>query len=197
MGGYSPLFTKLRGETSVVSAVTVEEFVEIPPSIEVKVDRNLVDIKGPLGELSRDFSHAPVKIVVGGNNVKVSTEWPRKHEAAMVGTVRSHIRNMIVGVTKGFTYKLKIIFAHFPITVKVEKDKVIVENFSGERTPRVAQIVGNTKVTVKGEDLWVQGLDIEAVSQTAANVEHATKIKQKDPRVFLDGIYIYEKLEGM
>lgn len=181
----------------MVSAVTVEEFVEIPPGIEVKIDRSLVDIKGPLGELRRDFSHAPVKIVVDGNNVKVSTEWPRKHEAAMVGTVRSHIRNMIVGVTKGFTYKLKVIFAHFPIAVKVEKDKVIVENFSGERTPRVAQVVGNIKVTVKGEDLWVQGLDIEAVSQTAANVEHATKIKQKDPRVFLDGIYIYEKLEGM
>ena len=196
MGVWWPLFIKLRGE-SVVSAVSVEEFVEIPPGIEVKVDGRIVDVKGPLGELRRDFSHMPVKIVVEGSNVKVSTEWPRKREAAMVGTARSHLKNMIIGVTKGFTYKLKIIFAHFPIAVKVEKDKVIIENFSGERTPRVAQIVGNTEVTVKGEDILVRGLDIEAVSQTAANIEQATQIKHKDPRVFLDGIYIYEKLEGM
>ncbi|MBS7643139.1 50S ribosomal protein L6 [Candidatus Bathyarchaeota archaeon] len=181
----------------MVRAVTVEEFVEIPLGVEVKVDGRIVNVKGPLGELRRDFSHTPVKIVVNGNNVKVSAEWPRKREAATVGTVRSHLRNMIVGVTKGFTYKLKIIFAHFPIAVRVEKDKVIIENFSGERTPRVAQIVGNTEVTVKGEDILVRGLDLEAVGQTAANIERATQIKYKDPRVFLDGIYIYEKLEGM
>jgi len=49
---------------------------------------------------------------------------------------------------------------------------------------------------VKGEDVIVQGLDIEDVSQTAANIERATKVKRKDPRVFLDGIYVYERHEG-
>jgi large subunit ribosomal protein L6 len=43
----------------------------------------------------------------------------------------------------------------------------------------------------------VQGTNIEDVSQTAANIQQATKIKNKDPRVFLDGIYIYERMEGM
>jgi large subunit ribosomal protein L6 len=52
-------------------------------------------------------------------------------------------------------------------------------------------------VAVKGDDVIVQGLSIEDVSQTAANVEQTTKIKVKDPRVFLDGIYVYEQHEGM
>jgi len=104
---------------------------------------------------------------------------------------------MVKGVTKGFTYKLKKVYSHFPINVKVEPGKVLIENFIGERSPRIAKIVGNVKVIVKGDDIEVQGLNLEEVSQTAANIEQATKIKKKDPRVFLDGIYIYEKTEGM
>jgi large subunit ribosomal protein L6 len=89
------------------------------------------------------------------------------------------------------------VFSHFPISVKVDGKKIVMENFTGERSPRIAKIMGETKVAVKGEDVIVQGLSIEDVSQTAANVEQATKIKVKDPRVFLDGIYVYERHEGM
>ena len=85
------------------------------------------------------------------------------------------------------------------MTVKInEKEKkVIIENFIGEKFPRIAKIVGNVKVEVKGDDIIVQGLNLKEVSQTASNIEQATKIKKKDPRVFLDGIYIYEKKEGL
>ncbi|MCW4021191.1 MAG: 50S ribosomal protein L6, partial [Candidatus Bathyarchaeota archaeon] len=130
-------------------------------------------------------------------SVSVESQWPRKKEAALVGTVCSHIRNMITGVTEGFTYRLKIVFSHFPTSVKVQEEKVIIDNFTGERSSRVAKIVGDTKVTVESEDIVVQGVNIEDVSQTAANIEQATKIKNKDPRVFLDGIYIYERKRGM
>jgi len=147
--------------------------------------------------LTRDFSHAPVSIQLDGNTIRVKAEWPRKREISLVGTVSSHVKNMITGTTKGFTYKLKIVFSHFPISVKVEGRKVLIENFTGERSPRVAEIVGDTKVKVKVDDLIVQGTNLEDVSQTAANIQQATKIKKKDPRVFLDGIYIYERLEGM
>jgi len=104
---------------------------------------------------------------------------------------------MIKGVTKGFTYKLKIVFSHFPITVKIKEKTLIIENFTGERNPRKAKIMGDTKVTVKGDDIIVQGINLEDVSQTAANIQNATKIRRKDPRVFLDGIYVYEKHEGI
>jgi large subunit ribosomal protein L6 len=103
---------------------------------------------------------------------------------------------MIKGVTTGFTYKLKIVFSHFPITVKVVGKYLTISNFTGERNPRKAQIMGTTKVIIKGEDIIVQGISLEDVSQTAANIQDSTKIRNKDPRVFLDGIYVFEKHEG-
>ena len=109
------------------------------------------------------------------------------------------VRNMIRGVTAGFTYKLKIVYAHFPVTVKVnEKEKkVTIENFTGEKTPRIARIVGSAKVKVAGDEIHVQGISLSQISQTASNIQAATKIRDKDLRVFLDGIYIFEKSEGM
>jgi large subunit ribosomal protein L6 len=178
----------------VVEAV---ERVEIPDGVDVSVDGRRVTVEGEKGTVMRDFSHAPVSIQLDGDKVKVQTSWPRKREVALVGTVKSHIQNMMTGVTKGFTYKLKIVFSHFPIAVKVREKTVAIENFTGERSPRIARIMGNTKVTIKGEDVVVQGIDIEDVSQTAANIQRATKVKNKDPRVFLDGVYVYEQHEGM
>jgi len=178
-------------------AIETVRSVEIPEGAEVKVEGRTLTVKGEKGTLTRDFSYAPISILIEGNVVKVQTSWPRKKEASLVGTVSSHIKNMITGVTKGFTYKLKIVFSHFPISVKVREKTVAIENFTGERSPRVAKIMGEAKVLVKGEDVIVQGINIEDVSQTAANIESATKVKIKDPRVFLDGIYVYERHEGM
>lgn len=171
--------------------------VQIPESVSIKIDGRVITVEGEKGRLIRDFSHAPITFQKMEKTVEIRTEWPRKKEAAVVGTVSSHIRNMIIGVTKGFTYKLKIVFSHFPISVKIEGKNVVVENFTGERGRRLTKIVGETQVIVRPEDVIVQGKNLEEVSQTAANIEQATKVKLKDPRVFLDGIYIYERLEGM
>jgi large subunit ribosomal protein L6 len=178
-------------------AIESAKSIKIPDGIEVKVDGRIIVVKGGKGVLTRDFSAASVYIGLDENNVLIRANWPRKREAALVGTVCSHIQNMIIGVTKGFTYKLKIVFSHFPISVKVREKTLAIENFTGERSPRIVKIVGDTKVTVKDEDVIVQGTNIENVSQTAANIETATRIKVKDPRIFLDGIYIYERREGM
>ena len=178
-------------------AVEVIKTIKIPQGVEVSVNGRAVTVNGPKGTLTRNFSDAPVSIQLENGEISVETKWPRKKEASIVGTVHSHISNMIVGVTKGFTYKLKVVFAHFPVTVKLKGSTVIIENFTGERSPRIAKIQGDSKVTVKGEDVIVQGLTLEDVSQTAANMERATKVTRKDPRIFLDGIYIYERTEGM
>jgi len=102
---------------------------------------------------------------------------------------------MLKGVTQGYRYELRTVYAHFPVTVKVdERAKVLkIENFTGEKTPRYAKIVEGVKVNVKGEDLSVEGIDLNSVSQTAANIQDSTKIKKKDLRVFLDGIYVSGK----
>jgi large subunit ribosomal protein L6 len=172
-------------------AVEVTQTIKIPQGVEVSIDGRVVTVKGPKGTLTRNFSSASVSIQLKDDEISVETTWPRKKEASLVGTIHSHINNMITGVTKGFTYKLKVVFAHFPVTVKVKGDTIIIENFTGERSPRIAKIQGNSKVMVKGEDIIVQGLNLEDVSQTAANMERATRVTRKDPRIFLDGIYIY------
>jgi len=180
-----------------MQSVEVVKSVEIPNGVEVQVEGRIVTVKGEKGTLRRDFSKMPVTIELNGKTVRVRANWPRKRETALVGTISSHIKNMIVGVTKGFTYKLKIVFSHFPISVKVQDNTVLIENFTGERSPRKAKILGDVKVLAKGDDVIVQGINLEDVSQTAANIQNATKVKKKDPRVFLDGIYVYERLEGM
>jgi large subunit ribosomal protein L6 len=180
-----------------VRAVEAVKAIEISDGVEVRVEGRIVTVKGAKGTLTHNFSEAPVSILQEGKTIKVQANWPRKKEAALVGTVSSHIQNMILGVTKGFTYKLKIVFSHFPISVKIKENTVSIENFTGERSPRFVKIIGDVKVSVKEDDIIVQGINLENVSQTAANIEQATKVKSKDPRVFLDGIFIYEKREGM
>lgn len=178
---------------SLTTTVT-ESHVEIPEGVEVRVEGKKVTVKGRKGTLTRDFWHAPVEIEHMGDSIRVWTGSRRKKARAVVKTIAAHIRNMIKGVEEGFTYKLKMVYVHFPMTVRVEGRRVLIENFTGERSSRVAKIVGDdTEVTVKGEDVIVTGIDIEAVAQTAANIQQATKIRRKDPRKFIDGIYVYSK----
>lgn len=175
--------------------------VKIPAGVDVKIDGFKVTVKGPLGTITKDFTHIPYRnITIRRESDTVLIEAYGKVKRpikAILGTLQAHIENMITGVTKGFTYRLKIVYSHFPISVKVKDGVVYIENFIGERTPRVAKLVGDVKVIVDKEDLIIKGLDVDAVAQTAANIEQATKVKRKDPRVFLDGIYVYSREVGM
>jgi len=175
----------------------ISKIIQVPDGVEVKIEGRKVTANGAKGTLTRDFSYVPISIEGNGKTVRVWAEWPRKKEAALVGTIYSHIQNMITGVEKGFSYKLKIVFSHFPVSVKIQGKTVVIENFTGERRARRVKIIGDVKVKVQSEDVIVEGLNLEDVSQTAANIEQATKVKKKDPRVFLDGIYVYERNEGM
>jgi large subunit ribosomal protein L6 len=175
----------------------ISKIIQVPDGVEVTIEGRKVTVKGANGTLTRDFSHVPISLEGNGETVRVWAEWPRKKEASLVGTIYSHIQNMITGVEKGFSYKLKIVFSHFPMSVKVQGKTVLIENFTGERRARRVKIIGDVKVKVQSEDVIVEGLNLEDVSQTAANIEQATKVKKKDPRVFLDGIYVYERNEGM
>jgi len=175
----------------------ISKTIQVPDGVDVTLVGKEVTVKGNKGTLKRDFSYVPISIDANGKAIRVWAKWPRKKEAALVGTIYSHIQNMISGASKGFSYKLKIVFSHFPISVKVQGKTVLIENFTGERRARRVKIIGDVKVKVEGDDIIVQGLNLEDVSQTAANIEQATKVKKKDPRVFLDGIYVFERNEGM
>ena len=114
-----------------------------------------------------------------------------------MNTARSIIRNILEGVVEGYTIKMKIVFSHFPINVKVEGKKVLIENFQGERAPRITKVWGETKVVPKSDDVIITGHVLTDVSQTAAEIENGSRVKNKDHRVFLDGIYKFEKKKGI
>ncbi len=168
--------------------------ITIPSDVSITKQEHLIITKGSFGSVQKDFTKMPATIDFRDEKIIIKSQGNRKKDFALVNTLQSVINNMIKGSSKGFTYKLKIVFAHFPITVKIKGREVSVENFFGERSARTSKIVGgDTKVTVQGEDILVTGPNIENVSQTAANLELATRIKNKDSRVFLDGVYIYSK----
>lgn len=170
------------------------KILEIPKEVKLEVVDNEVKVVGPKGELKRKFEIPPtIKIEKIENKLRVYSESERRKAKALVGTIVAHVRNMIKGVTKGFIYKLKICFAHFPIRVEVKGDQVLIHNFLGERKPRVANIVKGAEVRVEGLDVIVSGIDVEAVGTTASNIEQACRIVGYDKRRFSDGIFIYYK----
>lgn len=171
--------------------------IEIPEKITIKFENNILAISGPKGDIKKDFEKMPVTLTIDSNKTIIKPFGKRKKDLAITNTIRSVIRNMITGVLDGYTYKLHIVFSHFPISIKISDKQISIENFIGERAPRVANIVGDCKISVEGEDLIIKGPSLEDVSQTAANIEIGTKIKDKDARVFLDGLYVYSKEKGM
>ncbi|HYB75805.1 MAG TPA: 50S ribosomal protein L6 [Nitrososphaerales archaeon] len=173
-----------------------QQIVELPTGVTANLVGRTLSVKGKLGEANKHFDKVNVNLSLEGNRVSVTPFSHKKKDNVIVNTVVSLINNMRTGVSKGFTYRLKVVYAHFPISVKTKGDEIHVENFVGERSPRVAKIVGACKVTIDGDDIIVKGVSAEDVGQTAANVELATKIRRKDQRIFLDGVYIYQKGEG-
>ncbi len=179
-----------------MSNVAYEKRLEIPSDCQVTVEEKTISVSGPKGTLSRTFPEPLVQIKLDGNEVVASTDISRKKTRALVGTVLAHTRNMCTGVQHGYEYTLKIVYSHFPMTVEVKDDTVFIKNFIGERGKRSARLIGDVQVKTTEDEVIISGIDIEHVSQSAANIQLATKIRDKDRRVFLDGIYVIRKRKG-
>ncbi len=174
-------------------AAKIEEKIEIPEDVNVEKRKEEIVVSGENGEIKKKFPHPRISISVEGDEVVLTVDKPSKKEKALVGTYWSHLNNMIKGSQDDFVYKLKIVYSHFPMEVTSEGDEVVIKNFLGENKPRKAKIIGSTEARVEGDKVTVKGPDKEAVAQTAANIESATKVTRVDPRVFQDGIYITER----
>jgi large subunit ribosomal protein L9e len=178
--------------------------------VEIEINARKVKVTGKLGTLERDFTHVAMecrKITgeeldtdieedKGKNFVKVDLWFANRKQLACVRTVCSHIENMIVGVTRGFVYKMRFVYSHFPINVSLTGENVEIRNFLGERRVRKVKLLPGVKYlrtdTVK-DQIELSGIDIANVSLTAAQIQQATNIRHKDLRKFLDGIYVSEK----
>jgi len=171
----------------------LERIIEIPEGIEVSVNGTEVTVKGNGKELKREFSLPRISIKLEDKKLKIFAKKATKRESKKIGTVWAHIKNMISGVQEEFVYKLEIANVHFPMSVKVEGNNVIIKSFLGETIERLAKIAPNAAVEVKGNEIEVKSAEIEAAGQTAANIEKATRLTGRDRRVFQDGIFITEK----
>jgi large subunit ribosomal protein L6 len=161
--------------------------MKIADGAKVEVDGFRVKVSGAKGTLERDFASPGLESlsVEGG-------EFTAKGESRIATTVEAHVKNMCEGVISGYTRKLKILFSHFPIAVEVKGKEILIKNFIGEKQPRRAKIMGQTKVEAKGQEVALYGPSKEEVGQTFANIKSATKIRDRDSRVFQDGFYAAE-----
>ena len=171
--------------------------IQIPDSVKVNLKGSMLHVQGPLGHVYKNFKKIPVVIEVNDNKILLKQTGERKKHYAILNTAKSIIQTLCSGVIDGFTIKMKVVYSHFPITVKVEGKKILIENFQGERAPRICIIRGDTTVIAKGDDVIISGPVLTDVSQTAANVQQNSKVKNKDHRVFLDGIYRYSESKGI
>jgi len=167
--------------------------VKIPEGVTVRIEGNLVKVTGPKGMLMREMYYPNVSLAVKDREFTVSTESDRKKMLAICGTYAAHLQNMCAGVTKGYQYRMKVVYSHFPIQLKIAGDRIEIGNFLGEKRARFARIEKDVKVALGSDEVTLTGIDKEAVGKTAANIEHATRIRERDPRVFQDGVYIVER----
>ena len=161
-----------------------------------------VKVTGPRGSLELSFKHMPIDIFFeeGSDERKVVVEkWFTGGKAtASIRTCVSHMENAMTGVTKGFEYKMRFVYSHFPINVSITNGakRVEIRNFLGERVIRVVDGLPGVKVSrskdVKDE-IVLQGNDIQNVSRTCALIQQICAVKRKDIRKFLDGIYVSAK----
>lgn len=165
----------------------MESIIELPNGIQANLQGDTLSIKGPQGELKRRL-HPSVSVHSEGK--QITFESPSK---AMLNTFVAHARNMVRGAEKGYVIRMKIVYAHFPVTVETKGTQIIIKNFLGEKLPRYAKLFGPTKIEAKGQEASLKGPDKEAIGLTFASLRRATRIGNKDPRVFQDGFYVVER----
>jgi large subunit ribosomal protein L6 len=175
----------------------MEQKIEIPEKIEIEVKGRKIIVKGPKGTAEKDFDdprfNKSIQMKKEDNSLVISSQSDNRKTKATIGTIKAHVRNMINGATTGYKYTMKITYSHFPISISVQGNQVQVKNFLGEKGSRFASVVGNTSVKVGKDEVVLTGINIEDVSQTAANIENICYISRKDRRIFQDGIFISSK----
>lgn len=166
-------------------------------TVEVEVKSRVVKVTGPRGSLTRDFKHMNMDMQkVGDKSLRVDVWFANRKQLACVRTVCSHIDNMIVGVTRGFLYKMRFVYSHFPINVTLNGNDVEIRNFLGEKRVRKVKLQEGVKYVRSADvkdQIELSGNDIAMVSLTAAQIQGQTNVRKKDLRKFLDGIYVSEK----
>ncbi|MFP4229788.1 MAG: 50S ribosomal protein L6 [Candidatus Nanohaloarchaea archaeon] len=172
------------------------EEIKLPEGFEAEHEDGVLRVSDGDNELEKKMDNTLVEVEVSGDRVEFRPLRDKRDVKSIAGAYRGHTENMIQGLKEEYVYKMKGVYAHFPMTIKKQGEEVHIENFMGEREPRRADIMEGVNVEVNGEDLEISGSDKEKVSQTAARIEQICGKGNRDPRTFQDGVYITEKNGG-
>jgi large subunit ribosomal protein L6 len=168
--------------------------IKIPDNVEVEIRDKEISVKGPEGENTRNFDMRKLNIEKKEGKILIENPAATRKEKRRINSMTAHLKNMILGVQKKFEYKLKICSVHFPITIEMKGNKALIKNFLGEKTPRKCSIPKNAEIDITKEIITVKSTDKEIAGQAAANFETATRVRNRDRRVFQDGIFITSKI---
>ena len=167
--------------------------VALPGGVAASVAGNMLIIKGPKGEVTRELKQKNVSVKIDGQKIILETKRFTKKDKKMAYSLTAHAKNMIKGTTQTHEYTLKICAGHFPMTVAVADNKLSVKNFLGEKVPRILPLKEGASVKVDGQLIHITSTSKEIAGQVAAGIEQLTRRPGFDTRVFQDGIYIINK----
>ena len=166
---------------------------EIPDETELTVSGQQLIAKGPKGEVSRIFPTGKISVSVEGKTVAIENKIGTQFARTIASTFRAHIKNMLAGVKEPFVYKLKVTSVHFPMKVEQAGTNLKITNFLGSKKPIDVKMPSGLEVNVNGSDITLTSPDIEIAGMAATRLEQATRLSNKDRRIFQDGIFIVEK----
>jgi large subunit ribosomal protein L9e len=175
-----------------------DKIIVIPEGVSAKVHSRVVTITGPRGTLTKSFKHVAMEITLKSEKAVQLRVWNggRKH-VACIRTIASHIENMVKGVTIGFEYKMRFVYAHFPINANCgDGSSIEIRNFLGDKAARIIPMLEGVTIEISAaqkDEIILSGNDVQNVSQSAASIRHSCTVKNKDIRKFLDGIYVSAK----
>mmetsp|Transcript_23478 Transcript_23478/g.32772 ORF Transcript_23478/g.32772 Transcript_23478/m.32772 type:complete len:188 (+) Transcript_23478:94-657(+) len=184
-----------------MKSVLVESSLEIPYNVICKVINKTVQIKGVKGKLVKSFKNLDIIILhekLNKNRIIVRKYFINKKSSSIVRTVSSHIYNMILGVSKGFRYTMRLVYSHFPININYLKSKRILEitNYYGSKKLDCFFIPSHIELEISDyqkKELKFISKDIEMLGKLTALIKQKCSITKKDSRVFIDGIYTSNK----
>ena len=172
-------------------------YLDIPEGVEISVHARTVKVKGPRGELTQTFKHVTLDLtMVSENKLRIDLWFGTRKQIATIRTISTHIKNMCIGVTQGFCYKMRFVYSHFPINVTLNGRQVEIRNFLGDKLVRKVPLIDGVdyvRTADVKDQIELSGNDIATVSLCAARIRQSCDIKHKDLRKFLDGIFVSTK----
>lgn len=140
--------------------------IEIPKGVEVKQDGNTLTVKGPKGELTREF-HQDMIIEINDGTIYVKRPSEEKQHRSLHGLTRSLVANMVDGVTKGFERSLEIKGVGYRANKQGNK---LVLSLGYSHPVELDPIPGIDMEVPAPTKIIIKGVDKQLVGQVAANI---------------------------